>query len=92
MVRVEYKKKIQVVSPSWSLDTLVTFVNTPSSSTASNNTCIRNCLPDTLGYIRSPLGAPKTVHRLVAIVHKKQHSGRSLSHTNVLGSMAKGMV
>jgi hypothetical protein len=48
------------------LDTLVT----SSSSTTLDNTCIHNCLPRTLGYIRNPYIAhlKLALHKLVAIM------------------------
>lgn len=52
----EYTQKIQEPSPCWTPLYVLTYVGTPSSSIALNNTCIWICLPHTFRYIGSPLG------------------------------------
>ena len=50
-----YMQEIHEVLKSHLLDTRVTPVGTPSSSGASNNTCMQSFLPRTIEYIQSPL-------------------------------------
>ena len=59
MVGEAYMQEIHKVLKSQLLDTRVTLVGTPSSSSASYNTYIQSCIPHTSEYIRIPLGYQK---------------------------------
>jgi hypothetical protein len=64
-------QELQVVLKRTLLATLVTPVGTPSSGSASDNTCIQIDLDILKPSIDKPIG------RLTAIVcHREQHSGR----------------
>jgi hypothetical protein len=63
MVREAYTQEIQEVLKLTLLDTLVTPVGTPSSGSASDNTCIWTCASTYLWYIGRPPSYPETNHR-----------------------------
>jgi hypothetical protein len=58
-----YSQEIQEVLNLTLLETLVTLVGTPSSGSASDNTCIWNCASTYLRYIRRPHSYPETSYR-----------------------------
>jgi hypothetical protein len=68
------------------LATLATHVGTPSSGSASENTCIRTNLDLLKLYV------DKLITRLTTIVPPRTTLGKILSSTWVFGSTAKGMV
>ena len=63
MVGGTYSQEIQEVLNLTLLETLVTPVGTPSSGSASDNTCIWNCASTYLWYIRRPHSYPETIYR-----------------------------
>jgi hypothetical protein len=78
MVGEEYTQELQVVLKHTLFDTLVTVVGTPSSGSASNNTCIQIDLD-----ILKP-SIDKPISHLTAIVLPRTTLGKILSSTWVV--------
>jgi hypothetical protein len=79
MVGEAYMQELQVVLKRTLLATLVTLVGTPSSGSASDNTCIWIDLDILKPSIDKPIG------RLTAIVPPRTTLGKILSSTWVIG-------
>jgi hypothetical protein len=79
MVREAYTQEIQEVFKLTLLDTLVTHVGTPSSGSASDNTCIQTGL----GILKPSIDQP--IDHLTAIVPPRTTLGKILSSTWVIG-------
>jgi hypothetical protein len=86
VVRETYTQELQVVLKHTLLATLVTHVGTPSSGSASDNTCIWIGLDILKPFV------DKSIDHLIAIVPPRTTLRKILSSTWVLGSTTKGTV